>query len=144
MIAKGDDNIDIGCGNAFGGEAGEDGEGGAPAAGAPTVTMVNNVVEKFNYTQTDMDAAGFKGWLKEYMGALLEKMKVKNVPVDDRKAFRERASKIGMFFLSRFKDLEFYLGPSYSPESFIFSMYPEGATSPNFYYIMDGLDRQKF
>jgi len=136
LVPKSGDDVDIGCGNAFGGE-------GEAEAAAPVET-INNVMDKFSYTQTDLDVAGFKGWMKEYMGALLEKMKAKNVPVDDRKAFRERAANIGKFFLQNFKDLEFYLGPSFSPESMIFSIYPEGATAPNFYYIMDGLDRQKF
>jgi len=138
LVPKGGDDVDIGCGNAFGGNAEEE------AAAMTGVETVNNVMDKFSYTQTDLDAAGFKGWLKEFMGALLEKMKAKNVDVELRKAFRERAAGIGKFFLQNFKDLEFYLGPSFSPDSMIFSIYPEGATAPNFYYIMDGLDRQKF
>jgi hypothetical protein len=143
LVPKAGDNVDIGCGNAFGSTDAEGEEGGAaPADNTPQ--MVNNVVDKFSYTQTDLDVAGFKGWLKEFMNQLLEKMKAKNVPVDDRKAFRERAANIGKFLLTNFKDLEFYLGPSFCPDSMIFSIYPEGATAPNFYYIMDGLDRQKF
>lgn len=137
LVPKSDDDVDIGCGNAFGGEA-ED-------AGPPAdVETVNNVVEKFGYNQTDMTAAQFKTWLKDFMGALLEQMKKKDVPVEDRKAFRERAATIGKYFLSNFKELDFYLGPSFNPESMIVAMYPEGASAPNFYYIMDGLNKDKF
>lgn len=136
QIPKSDDDVDIGCGNAFGGDE--------PAAADPNVEMVNNVVDKFSYTQTELSATQFKSWLKEYMGALLEKMKAANVPVDDRKAFRERAANAGKFFLSNFKELDFYLGPSFSPESMVVAMYPEGAVAPNFYFIMDGLNKDKF
>jgi len=137
MVPKSADDVDIGCGNAFGGDGGDD----APAA---DVEMVNNVCEKFGYTQTDLTAPQFKSYLKEYMGALLEKMKTKNAPVEEKKAFRERAANAGKYFLSNFKELDFYLGPSFSPESMIVAMYPEGALAPNFYFIMDGLNKDKF
>lgn len=136
QVPKGDDNVDIGCGNAFGGS--DD----APVD--PSVEMVNNVVEKFQYSQTELTATQFKSWLKEYMGKLLEQMKKKDVPVEERKAFRERAAAAGKYFLSNFKELDFYLGPSFNPDSMIVAKYPEGATSPNFYYIMDGLNKDKF
>jgi hypothetical protein len=136
-VPKNSEDFDIGCGNAFGGE-GED-------AGPPAdVEMVNNVVSGFDYNQTTMDGAGFKAWMKDYMGAILEVMKKKDVPVEERKAFKGRAANIAKFLLSNFKDLEFYIGPDFNPESMIFSMYPEGAHYPNFYYIRDGLKEEKY
>ena len=135
-IPKGGDNFDIGCGNEFGGGGEEEVDN--------DVEMVNNVVESFNLNATSLDGNGFKSWLKDFMGAILEIMKKKEVPVEDRKAFKARAANIAKFFLSNFKEIEFYLGPSFNPESMVFSMYPEGAHYPNFYYIMDGLKEEKF
>jgi hypothetical protein len=136
MVPQGDDNFDIGCGNAFGGDE--------PEAVDPNIVMVNNVADKFGYTESPLTAPQFKSYLKEYMGKLLEVMKKKDVPVEERKAFRERAATIGKHFLSNFKELDFYVGPSFNPDSMIFSMYPEGSATPNFYYIMDGLNKCKF
>ena len=137
MVPKSEDDVDIGCGNAFGGDAPEE-------AAAANVEMVNNVCEKFSYTQTELSATQFKSYLKEYMGVLLEKLKKKDAPVEEKKAFRERAANAGKYFLSNFKELDFYLGPSFNPESMIIAMYPEGALAPNFYFIMDGLNKDKF
>ena len=106
--------------------------------------MVNNVVDSFGYTQTSLDGNGLKGWLKDFMGAILEIMKKKDTPIDDRKAFKARAAIVAKYLLSNFKDLEFYLGPSFNPESMVFSMYDEGAHYPSFYYIKDGLKEEKF
>ena len=56
-ITKTDGDVDIGCGNSFGG-GGED-EGGA------TVETVNNVIDGFAYTETQVGtAADFKSWIK--------------------------------------------------------------------------------
>ena len=66
-IPKGGENFDIGCGNEFGGEG--------DAEVDNDIEMVNNVVDSFGYTQTSLDGNGFKGWLKDFMGAILEIMK---------------------------------------------------------------------
>ena len=47
-IPKGEDNVDIGCGNEFGG-------GGEEEAVDPNIEMVNNIVDSFKYTQTTLD-----------------------------------------------------------------------------------------
>ena len=133
-IAKGGDNFDIGANPAEGEEAEVDNN----------VEMVNNVVESFGYTATSMDGNGLKSWLKDFMGSILEIMKKKDAPVEDRKAFKARAAVIAKFLLQNFKELEFYLGPSFNPESMVFSMYAEGALYPNFYYILDGMKEEKF
>jgi hypothetical protein len=130
-VPKGDDNFVIDTGD------NEEEEAGA-------VEMVNDVVDKFSYTQTEMSASDFKGWMKSFMGTLLEQMKEKDVPVEERKAFRARAQNIAMYFMKNFKDMDIYMGPSFSAESLIFSIYPEGATYPNFYYMLDALKETKF
>ena len=137
MIAKSGDDVDIGCGNAFGGEA-ED-------TGAAGVETVNNVIDGFQYNETTIGSAmDFKAWIKDYMQAVRTHMKNKGKPKEEIQAFMAMAPGIAKFFLKRFSDVQFYLGPSFNPESMVFSIYADGATTPDFYYIMPGFDANKF
>ena len=54
------------------------------------------------------------------------------------------APNIAKFFLTNFSDVQFFLGPSFNSESMVFSIYPDGAVTPNFYYIMGGFVAEKF
>lgn len=137
MIEKGADNVDVGCGNAFGGE-GED-------AGADSgVEKVNNVIDSFSYTETQMGKADFKAWIKDYMQAVVLKHREKGTPKEKIQAFKSSASAIAMFFMTKFSDLQFYLTASFNSESMVFSIYPDGAVTPNFYFIMGGIVEEKF
>lgn len=137
MIAKGGDDIDIGCGNAFGGDAGDD--------GPSTTEMVNNVIESFQYNETQIGtAADFKAWIKDYMNSVRNFMREKGKPKEEIQAFMAMAPGIAKFFLKRFSDVQFYLGPSFNPESMVFSIYADGETTPDFYFIMPGFTAEKF
>jgi len=138
MIRKSDDDIDTGCGNEFGG-AEED------AGVDSSVQMVNNIIDGFQYTETQIGSANdFKSWIKEYMNAVVLKLREKGKAKEEIQAFKATAPAIAKFFLQNFKDVQFFLGPSFCPESMVFSIYPEGATTPNFYYIMGGYTAEKF
>ena len=52
-ITKADGDIDVGCGNAFGSGGGEDGGEGVDN----TAVTVNNVVDGFQYTETQIGTA---------------------------------------------------------------------------------------
>jgi hypothetical protein len=138
MVQKGGDAVDIGCGGAFGGDD--------PDAGADdTVETVNNVIDRFGYTETQIGSASdFKGWIKDYMNAIRQKKRDAGVDKEKIKEFMACAPKIATYFLKRFSDVQFYLGPSFSPESMVFSIYEDGDTTPRFYYIMDGMVANKF
>lgn len=72
-IVKSDGDIDVGCGNAFG-SGGEEEGGGADN----TVATVNNVIDGFQYTETQIGtAADFKTWIKEYVGLIVKARKDK-------------------------------------------------------------------
>ena len=43
-----------------------------------------------------------------------------------------------------FSDVQFFLGASFCADTMVFSIYPEGALTPNFYFIMGGLKAEKF
>lgn len=130
MINKNSDDVDVGCGNAFGG-SGED-EGVDSAA-----VTVNNVIDGFQYTETQIGApADFKAWIKEYMNAVVLKLREKGTPKEEIQAFKASAPNVAKFFLKNFSDVQFYLGPSFCADSMVFSIYPDGAVTPNFYFIM--------
>mmetsp|Transcript_36496 Transcript_36496/g.26572 ORF Transcript_36496/g.26572 Transcript_36496/m.26572 type:complete len:179 (-) Transcript_36496:12-548(-) len=137
-IAKGGDDVDIGCGNSFGG-------GGEEDAVDSTAETVNNVIDSFQYTETQVGGASdFKAWLKEYFQQVRKILRDKGKPKEEIQAFMGTASGIAKYLLTNFSDLQFYLGPAFNPESMCFSIYPEGATTPNFLYIMGGIDAEKF
>jgi hypothetical protein len=139
MIAQGGDDVDIGCGNAFGSGGEED--GGVDSQ----VAMVNNVISGFQYTETQIGSANdFKAWIKDYMNAVRTKMREAGKDKEQIQAFMAIAPGIAKFFLKKFSEVQFYLGPSFNPDSMVFSIYNEGATTPNFYYIMPGFRQEKF
>lgn len=139
MITKGGDNVDIGCGNSFGG-------GGEDDAGVDdTVEKVNNVVDGFQYNETTISSAvELKGLIKKYMNDVVVKLRELNTPKEEIQAFKASASGIATFLIKNFSDLQFYMGPSFNIDSMVYSMYPEGAVTPNFYFIMAGFKAEKF
>eukprot|EP01038_Epipyxis_sp_PR26KG_P010910 gene10910-14648_t len=139
LITKGGDNIDVGCGNAFGNTAEDD--GGVDN----TVEQVNNVIDGFQYTETQVGTANdFKTWIKEYMNAVVLKLREKGKPKEEIQAFKASAPNIAKFFLKQYSDVQFFLTASFDCNSMVFSIYPEGSLTPNFYYIMGGLIAEKF
>ena len=137
-VSKGGDDIDIGAGNAFGGG---DEDGGVD----DTVETVNNIIDRFSYTETQIGTASdFKGWLKEYMMAVRTKLREAKKDKEEIQAFMGTASGIAKFFITNFKDVQFYLGPSFCADSMCFSIYEEGALTPHFYYITAGYIEEKF
>ena len=71
-------DVDVGCGNAFG--SGGDEDGGVDN----TVQTVNNVVDGFQYTETQIGTANdFKAWIKDYMNAIVLKLREKGKPKEE-------------------------------------------------------------
>eukprot|EP00604_Paraphysomonas_vestita_P000951 CAMPEP_0174817668 /NCGR_PEP_ID=MMETSP1107-20130205/155_1 /TAXON_ID=36770 /ORGANISM="Paraphysomonas vestita, Strain GFlagA" /LENGTH=179 /DNA_ID=CAMNT_0016028593 /DNA_START=89 /DNA_END=628 /DNA_ORIENTATION=- len=138
-ITKGGGDIDIGCGNSFGGATEDD------AGVDDSVQTVNNVIDSFQYTETQVGSAtDFKAWIKEYMNAVRQKLRDAGKEREQIQAFMGQAPNIAKFLLKNFKDLQFYLGPAFDPSTMVFSLYAEGATTPNFYFIMGGYVQEKF
>ena len=137
-----DDTVDVGCGNAFGGEADE-----GPAA---DVEMVNNLMNAFGLTNAgDFSGADFKAWIKDYSMALLEKLKEqKEAGKIEQEVIKEwrtvEAPAIAKYLLKNIKDLEFYMGPAFNPESMVFSIYHDEEVTPHFLYIKKGFLTEKF
>ncbi|KAG5180044.1 Mss4-like protein [Tribonema minus] len=139
VIVKGSTEVDIGCGNSFGG-------GGDDEAVDDAVEKVNNVIDSFNFSECPFGSkTEFKEYLKEYVVKLRGMFKEAGKPQPEIKAFMATAPGIVKFLLSKYNDLQFYVGASYDPQGAMsFSYYKEGATTPNFMFIEGGLKVEKF
>ena len=113
MITKSDD-VDVGCGNAFGGDNPED-------APVDTAMQVNNVIDGFQYTETQIGSgADFKNWIKDYMNTLRSAMKEKGKGKEKIQEFMGLAPGIAKYLLQNFSNLQFYLGPSFNPDTMVY------------------------
>ena len=131
-IVKGDDNVDIGCGNAFGG-AGEEEQ-----AGGEEVVKVLDIVDTFGYEETSFDKAGFGAYFKGYMKKILEYLgKNKADRVD---AFKNGGRDFFKWINANFDDLSFYTPKNYDQENHIMIAYYDGEDiAPTFCFVSDGL-----
>lgn len=101
MLVKGEENIDIGCGNAFAGEA----EAEAPPA---DVYKVNNVLDAFPGYEKDenMTSDFFKTYIKTYMGKIVAHLTAKKPERLD--AFKAGVKKFVSWVLANFDDISLY------------------------------------
>lgn len=141
MVVKQDADVDIGCGNAFGGTNEDDGETGGQG-GAP-VAKVIDLVDAFRYEETSFDLEGFKGYFRSYMKKLLEWLQ-KNKP-ERVEAFKNGAKVFFGWATKNFDELSFYTGQQYDMENQIVMSYykKEDDPAPTFIYLMDGLKSYK-
>lgn len=133
MVIKKEGDVDIGCGNAFGGAGEDEGTGGAP------VEKVCDIVDAFHYEETSMDLAGFNAYFKAYMKKVLGYLSEKN---PDRVAgFKTGAAAFFKWAKENFEELSFHTGQSFDVENLIVMSYykNEEDEAPTFIYMMDGL-----
>lgn len=137
-IVKGEDNIDIGCGNAFGSTEEEQVDS--------SVEKVNNIVDSFKYTEIPFGSKGeLKEYLKTYVRAVRAKLKEIGLPQPEIKEFMAQAPAIVMFILSKYNDMQTFAGESMDPDAgMAFGYYKDGAVSPTFIYITKALTAEKF
>lgn len=137
-VNKAGGNVDIGCGNAFGGEADE--------AEDPGAEMVNNVIDEvigFDLHEVPMGKKDLKEYLQAYCKALRMKLKDdEKVPGPEVKAFTQSAPLLCKYLLSKFDDLQFYTSSSMDPDgSMAFAYYED--VNPKFIFIKAGLLEEK-
>ncbi|CAM9477613.1 unnamed protein product [Ascophyllum nodosum] len=135
MMVKGTDNVDIGCGDAFGG--GEEVD--------DSVEKVNNVIDSFKYTEVPFGSkTELRDYLKDYMKSVRAKLKEKGTPQPEIKQFMAQAPAICKFLLGKFSDMQTFAGESMTSEGgMAFGYYKEGAHNPTFVYISKALDAEK-
>ncbi|KAL3697700.1 hypothetical protein R1sor_011776 [Riccia sorocarpa] len=128
-VTQGSVDVDIG--------ANPSAEGGDEDEGVDdTAVKVVDVVDTFRLQeQPAFDKKAFVGAIKKY---------IKNVtpliPEDRQETFKKNIESAVKYLLSKFKDLQFFVGESMKDDSaIVFAYYKEGATNPTFIYIADGL-----
>lgn len=120
MVVVGEANVDVGCGNAFGGKNEEDEEGGQ-AGGAP-VEKVNDLIEAFGYGETSMDKDDWVKAFQTFVKKILA-LKVKNgVSAEAIATFKTNAGTFLKYIRGKYASLTLYTPKDYDFEnSFIFS-----------------------
>ncbi|KAF1772498.1 Translationally controlled tumor protein [Phytophthora cactorum] len=125
-VAKGADNVDIGCGDAFGGDDDQVDD---------SVETVNNVIDDsigFGYIETGFDTkAELKTYLKSYFRKVMKNIKSSGASDETLAQFKSDAQEIVKFLVSMFKELQFYMFKSCDSEAGLaYAYYPEGAVAP--------------
>ena len=133
-------NVDVGCGNAFGG--GEEEEQQAPQEG---VEMVLDVVQNGNLKQVNMSKKEFMAYIKDYFKKLIAYME-ENGKKDRVEGFKKGAQAFIKFIIPHFDDIELYTGDHGENDdgeivgSVCISYWEdETAKGPMFYFFQDGL-----
>lgn len=142
MVLKQDAEVDIGCGNAFGGTNDEEGEAGGNG-GQDNAFKVIDLVDAFGYHETIFDLSGFGDYFKAYMKKVLAWLQA-NKP-DRVDPFKAGAKDFFIWAKQNFGELSFYTGSSYDMENLIVMSYykkPEDP-APTFIYMMDGFKSYK-
>lgn len=138
MVAEDEVNVDIGCGNEFGGD-----EEGGPAE--TNVVKVNNIINTFGLEEYFTSKDDFK----EYMIDTIAKVKKRLSDNKDRLKNWEKGGSVATFFmnvLKKFDEVELYMGRSYGDsmdpkEGMVIVSYwvNDEDTGPTFFYFKDCL-----
>jgi hypothetical protein len=143
-VPKGDADVDIGCGNSFGGGGEEETD--------DSVEMVNNCIDLdlgFGYNAMPFGSKSeLKDWFKAYMTKLRKKLKTDGASEEEMAAFKAQAAITGKWVLSNYKELDAYAPKSFETENcLIFAYWDDKANasgSEAFVAIAAGLKNVKY
>lgn len=131
FITKSEGDIDIGCGNAFGGTGDDDAKGGEGE-------KVLDVIEAFKYNETSFGKKDYTTYIRGFMKKVKAQLEEKNP--DRVKDFMSGAGAMVKHILENFDEYTFYTPESYDTEnSIILSYYKGEESAPTFLYFIDGL-----
>lgn len=138
MVVKGDVNVDVGCGNAFGGKNEEEEEGGA--TGSAPVEKVNDLVDAFGYEETSFEKADWQKAFKDFVKEILEKRTANGESAEAIAKFKANAGNFVKYISSKFADLTIYTPKDYDcTHSLAYSYWKnEEDEAPVFIYYLDG------
>lgn len=140
IAAAGAEDVDIGCGNAFGtgGEQEEDG-GSAGGAGGSGPGKVNNIIDTYGLVESPQSKKSLMEWARPYMKRLKEELEQKNPSRVE--AFMKGAQQFILQDIgTHFDDWQFYLTAQMDFEaSMCFAKFDDGALVPKFYFLRDSL-----
>jgi len=131
FITKKEGEVDIGCGNAFGGnedDAGDAGEG----------EKVLDIIDAFKYNESAFTKKDYTTYIKGYMKKVKTYLEEKNP--ERVKDFITGAGAMVKFILENFEEFTFYTPESYDTENnMILSYYKGEDVAPTFLFFIDGL-----
>lgn len=136
-------NVDIGCGNAFGG--GEEDAGGD--AGAATEKVID-VIYNANLQLYHMSKKEFMAYVKDFFGRVVKYME-ENGKKDRIDSFKKGATAFIKFIVPKFDEIEIYVGASKNDDedlkgAFAISYWEdESAKGPVIYFFKDALKEEK-
>lgn len=135
MVVPKEVEVDVGCGNAFGGNNEEGEEAGGKEE---PVMKVNDLIDGFKFEETNMDKPAFQAYIKGYLKKMMEE---KRIAADRVDSFKKGCTAFVKFVLSKFGEFTFYTPSDYSLEGALaYSMYKnEEDEAPVFYFILEGL-----
>ena len=99
-------NVDIGCGNAFGGGE-EEQAGGAAAPQEKVIDVIYNA----NLQQFFMSKSEFMAYIKDYFGRVVKYLE-ENGKADRVPTFKKGCTAFIKFIVPKFDDIEIYVGAS--------------------------------
>ena len=136
-------NVDVGCGNAFGG--GEEAEEQAPQG---SVEMVLDVIANHELKQVNMSKKEFMAYIKDYFKKLITYME-ENGKKDRVEGFKKGAQAFIKFIIPHFDDIEIYTGANGENDEgeivggvCISYWEDDTAKGPMFYFFKDGLKEE--
>ena len=135
-ITKGNEKVDVGGGNAFGGGEESDGE-------AEGETVIN-VVDAHKLQETQLSKKDFMTMVKAYLKRVVAHLKEKGK--EDRVAdFQKGATEMIKFIVGKYDEMMIFTGESYDCEAGLaFSYTKDGETEPVFLFFIDGMREEKF
>lgn len=137
--------VDIGCGNEFGG-----GDADADQGGEEPAEKVLDVAYNAGLQQIHLTKKEFMAFLKSYFGKIVKYL-TDNGKADRVDTFKKGATEFTKYIVPKFDEIEIYTGKSHSTEdddeikgSLAISFWEdESAKGPVFYFFMDGLREVK-
>ena len=135
----GEEEIDIGAGNAFGGGAEEE-AGGGDTGGETVIDVVHaHKLQEATLSKKDTMAL-LKAYLKRVVEFLKEKGKDERIP-----EFKKGATELIKLIMEKFDEMQIFTGENYDTEAGLaFSYTKEGETEPIIMFFNDGMKEEKF
>jgi hypothetical protein len=109
--------------------------------------LVNNIVNNFRYTQTEMTKKDFLAYFKALAKQLLDKLTAEGCSEEEIANFKKESGNFAKFVVENFDDCEFYLsenGVSYDAATMGIGYWgPSCTDGPDFYYLKHSLKEVK-
>lgn len=137
--------VDVGCGNAFGGKNEDDeAEEGGNEGGAPMGEQIINVIETCNLRQLHLSKADFMTYIKAFLPKLKKELEERG-ETEKVEVLMKEAPVFIKKIATEFNEFEFYTGLSESLSgSIVFSFWEDpSGDGPVFYLFNDALKEVK-